>query len=277
VARDGCKLWTEVRGSAHGEAVLFCHGGPGLWDTFEPVRDAISDRFTTVRWDQRGCGRSENAGEQSFAAAISDLTVVRSLAGQNDVTLIGHSWGALLALRFALENSRAIRRLVYVSGTGIDPAREWRRSYQSRLRLRQRRFRSRIDRLQQMVRTAEQDRELAALLLAAEFPSASDALRSAFSMTGAGLRINFVANKRINDDATRYLESSDLLASCRHLETPTLIIDGACDLRPRSAVDSLHGALPNARRVTIQAAGHIPWMDRPEEFGSALHDFLRDT
>jgi len=53
-----------------------------------------------------------------------------------------------------------------------------------------------------------------------------------------------------------------------------LILDGAKDIRPRSAVDSLAEALPNATRVSLPDAAHLPWLDDPEAFRAALMSFL---
>src|SRR5262249_32574146 len=60
VADDGCLLWTEDSG--RGDPLVLCHGGPGLWDYFDDVADWLSGIATVVRWDQRGCGRSQRMG-----------------------------------------------------------------------------------------------------------------------------------------------------------------------------------------------------------------------
>jgi pimeloyl-ACP methyl ester carboxylesterase len=44
---------------------------------------------------------------------------------------------------------------------------------------------------------------------------------------------------------------------------------------PRSAVDSLAGALPNLTRVVLPGAGHVPWLEVPAEFGGHVPGFLR--
>ena len=54
-----------------------------------------------------------------------------------------------------------------------------------------------------------------------------------------------------------------------------LIIDGAADLRPRWAVDSLEQALPRVTRVVLPDVGHVPWLEVPGEFASRLLDWLR--
>jgi len=80
LAEDGCRLWTDRAGN--GSPLVLCHGGPGQWDYFDDVADMLRDHAQTVRWDQRGCGRSQRRGPYSVARSIADLDAVRDqLAG----------------------------------------------------------------------------------------------------------------------------------------------------------------------------------------------------
>ncbi len=74
----------------------------------------------------------------------------------------------------------------------------------------------------------------------------------------------------------RAMPEADLLERCRALPAsmPTLIIDGARDPRPRWGVDSLADALPDVTRVTLEASGHLPWLDEPAAFAAAVHEFV---
>jgi proline iminopeptidase len=53
-------------------------------------------------------------------------------------------------------------------------------------------------------------------------------------------------------------------------------VDGAHDVRPRWAVDSLERALPAARRVVLDGAGHLPWVEAPSAFRAAVAGFLTE-
>ena len=53
---DNCHLWTAATG--HGNPLVMCHGGPGLWDMAGSLADRLAGRLEVIRWDQRGCGRS---------------------------------------------------------------------------------------------------------------------------------------------------------------------------------------------------------------------------
>src|SRR5208282_4417446 len=106
-AEDGCRLWTAETGG--GAPLILCHGGPGLWDMFgsladplagsladplagsladplagslaDPLAGSLAGDVRVVRWDQRGCGRSERRGPYSVARSVADLDAVRGALG----------------------------------------------------------------------------------------------------------------------------------------------------------------------------------------------------
>jgi pimeloyl-ACP methyl ester carboxylesterase len=115
---DGCRLWTSEAGA--GDPLILCHGGPGLWDMFGDLVPMLADRMHVIRWDHRGCGRSARRGPYSLTRTVEDLDAVRSAYGFDRVALLGHSWGARVVLRYAIDHPDRTSRLGYVSGNGID-------------------------------------------------------------------------------------------------------------------------------------------------------------
>lgn len=270
-ADDGTRLWAEKSGE--GDPVLLCHGGPGLWDTFEDLAPLLVERGATVlRWDQRGCGRSERRGPYSVARSVADVDVVRRHFGLETVTLLGHSWGARLALHYSLAHPGRVTRLVYVSGTGIGPDSGWQPEFAGRLRAG---IGDRLPRWEQLAsrerRTEAEEREMCVLQWSADFagPDRGRALRLAERMATPWYGVNFACHAEINAE-TRTMSEHQLHAACGGLRMPVVIVDGAEDIRPRDAVDSLEQALPNVTRVTLAGAGHMPWAERPAEFAAAV-------
>ena len=127
-ADDNCRLWTEEAG--RGEPLIMCHGGPGLWDMSGSLAATLASRLRVIRWDQRGCGRSERRGPYSVARCAADLDAVRSGLGLEKTALFGHSWGATLALRYALDHPDRVSALVYACGTGLGWS--WREPFEPR-------------------------------------------------------------------------------------------------------------------------------------------------
>lgn len=251
--------------------VVLCHGGPGLWDMFGPLAEPLSARVRVIRWDQRGCGRSEHRGPYSVARSVADLDAVRSGLGFERMVVAGHSWGATLALRYALDHPERVSALVYMSGTGLGWA--WREPFYRDMAERLAPHRDRMSELRARERSPAEDRELAILQWSADF-TGSDAMSFAEQMATPWFGISWESYEAIRGELQRTWHEPELVAACRTLAVPVLIIDGARDPRPRWAVDSLAQALPAATRVVLPAAGHVPWLDAPDETRTALLDFL---
>ncbi len=263
---DGARLWTARTG--RGRPLVLCHGGPGLWDMFGDVAAMLADLATVVRWDQRGCGRSEpSAGPWTTDRFVADLDAVRRHHALDRMVLLGHSWGAQLALSYALAHPDRVAALVYVSGTGIDPVSSWRGPFEEN-------FLARLDEVpERLARWRELpvgDRERAVLHWTVEFEDRGRALEHARRMADPWFGINHECGRALNSETRRTWGTPELHAACRALDLPVLIVDGERDIRPRRAVDSLERALPNVARVTLPGAGHLPWVEDPKGFREAV-------
>jgi proline iminopeptidase len=271
VTDDGCRLWTTRTGAGH--PLVLCHGGPGFWDTFGDLAGLLAGVATVHRWDQRGCGRSDRRGPYTVDRALADLAAVLDHHGLAGTALLGHSWGAELALRYTLARPDRVTGLVYVSGTGVDPEDTWHDDYERNLRDRLGGDLERWRALKGLGRRTEaEERELDLLGLSADHVDRTRAREQVEHELTPYLGTNRECNRALNADRRRSL--GGLLGACRALRVPVLLVDGARDIRPRRAVDSLERALPAARRVVLEGAGHLPWVEDPEAFRSAVTGFL---
>ncbi|MFC1573519.1 alpha/beta fold hydrolase [Candidatus Eisenbacteria bacterium] len=129
VLNQEARLWTCSQGN--GPPMLLCSGGPGSADYLGPVASMVDDLVFTIRCEQRGCGRSSREGPYDLKTTLSDLESVRKSYGIDGWIVAGHSWGANLALAYAMEHAVATRGLVYVCGNGAQHDVDWREQYKS--------------------------------------------------------------------------------------------------------------------------------------------------
>lgn len=109
----------------------------------------------------------------------------------------------------------------------------------------------------------------------ADYPDRERALEHAGRLADPWLGINTECSRALNDERRRNWGTPGLHDACTSLDVPVLIVDGARDPRPRSAVDSLERALPRIRRATLPEAGHAPWVEDPKGFREAVAAALR--
>lgn len=112
------QLYVEDVGDVDLEPLLFIHGGPGN-GCDEKHREAFAlSRYRVVLFDQRGCARSEPQGnlhENTTQNLISDIEQIRRRLKIPKWTLVGSSWGAVLALGYAYRFRDSVQRLILKS------------------------------------------------------------------------------------------------------------------------------------------------------------------
>ncbi|MYB47731.1 MAG: alpha/beta hydrolase [Dehalococcoidia bacterium] len=276
VSANGVSLWTATQGS--GPPVALCHGGPGIYDYLGPVAAMIDDVATVHRYDQRGCGRSQDLGPYDITTFIDDLDALRAYWGYEAWTVVGYSWGASLALLYAIQYPERTSCLVYFSGTGVDPA--WHQEYRSNREVKlppTERKRFRLLNQRRLTATGEElkriKEERSYLLEKSEL---YDVTRLNDVPRYDRFPINYSLNSALNAEENRMEETGELPSKVSRIKVPTLVLDGEGDPRPRWARAHLAQLIPNSRHVTIARAGHEPWIEQPEATTRALRDFLMD-
>ncbi|BAU94481.1 alpha/beta hydrolase [Corynebacterium suranareeae] len=109
ISPDGTELSYFRKGT--GPALVITHGSIADKSDWFPVIDRLADNFTCFVYDRRGRGGSIDTAEYSMSAEIADIKTMMELAGA-DAHLLGHSYGALCTLEYALRNSLGNGRLV---------------------------------------------------------------------------------------------------------------------------------------------------------------------
>jgi len=113
-----------VRRIGAGPAAVVLHGGPGAHhDYLLPAFDALAEGRELVYYDQRGGGRSAVARDVpvGWTEHVADLEALRGTWAMDRLTLVGYSWGGLLAVLYALAHPSRVAKLALVS-----PAPTWR-------------------------------------------------------------------------------------------------------------------------------------------------------
>src|SRR5437588_169957 len=116
VELNGVRIYTRRVGD--GPPVVVLHGGPGAHhDYLLPQYDRLALGRTLLFYDQRGGGRSPVPRDTpvGWREHVADLEALRDLWGLERVTLLGYSWGGLLAVLYALEHPARIQQEVWHS------------------------------------------------------------------------------------------------------------------------------------------------------------------
>jgi proline-specific peptidase len=118
VAVPGGRVWVSTVGGGGGLTLLVLHGGPGSSHDYLVSLEALGGERPVIFYDQLGCGRSERPADPSLWRIdryVQELQAVVGALGLERFHLLGHSWGTMLALDWALEHRGPAASLTFVS------------------------------------------------------------------------------------------------------------------------------------------------------------------
>src|SRR6266849_5769343 len=102
-----------------GQPIIVLHGGPDFDHGYLlPDLDRLAEAFRLIYYDQRGRGRSADQvqpEEVTLTSDLDDLDGVRQHFQLESPALLGHSWGAVLALEYALRHPTNVSRLILMN------------------------------------------------------------------------------------------------------------------------------------------------------------------
>jgi pimeloyl-ACP methyl ester carboxylesterase len=119
MAVRGKKLAVEKQGS--GDAVVLLHGLGSTMNVWEPQVRALADRFTLIRLDLEGAGRSPFTGALSIEGWVEDLKAVLDELQIAKASFVGHSLGTLILQHFAVAYPQQIAKLVFIGVNRAPP------------------------------------------------------------------------------------------------------------------------------------------------------------
>ena len=127
-------LFARIAGEpSSGNVLIGINGGPGQSSSYMRNLERLAGaEFAVVTYDQRGAGQSTEPAEgYGFSEHAADLEAVRQAVGAQKVHIFGHSWGGIIAMRYAAAYPQNVRSIILM-GSG-PPTREATRAGQELL------------------------------------------------------------------------------------------------------------------------------------------------
>ena len=274
VSINGTELYFNRMGS--GEPMIVVHGGPLLEHGYlVPYLKPLSDRYELIFYDQRLSGRSSadlDSTEIGLDILVDDIEGIRNKFDLDKIHLTGHSWGALLAMKYALKYPSNLRSLVLLNAMPAS-SELWNREEEiiaERI--------TREDRLRrQAIVTSDlfQDNrpkaveELLLLFFRNQFQdeTLTDSLDFEIpdDYSERGRRFGYIMND---------IENYNLHPELSAMKVPTLLVYGSIEPATSISGPKLQQTLPNSEMIVIEDAGHFPFVEKPDLFLARLREFL---
>ena len=259
--------------------LILLHGGRDHSRSWDWVAQALRSDWHVIAPDLRGHGDSDwsNTGDYSALANLYDLAQLIHQRRLAPVTIVGHSYGGHLSLRYAAIYPDNVRKLVAIEGLGPSPE-----SFRKRAAVPiDKRIRDWID-----ARRAVSGR------VARRYPTLEDAYErmreanhhlteeQAHHLTVHGISQNEDGTYSWKFDNTVHVFppfdlSADQLAQLwQRITCPTLLMVGKNSWASNPAEDGRAENFSNAKVIAYDDAGHWLHHDRFEEFVADLKNFL---
>jgi proline iminopeptidase len=272
-----------------GQSIIVLHGGPDFDHGYLlPDLDRLADAFRLIYYDQRGRGKSSDRvqpGDVTLASDVDDLEKVRQHFHLKSPALLGHSWGTVLALEYAVRHPTRVSHLILMNpapASASDFA-VLRKAYLQKLG-------ADMDRQREIMASVayqEGDPEAVAARYRLHFKPALKRPED-YERLMATMKAGFISQgkegivkaRAVEDRLmldTWQMDGYDLLPKLRNLSIPTLVIFGDHDFIPGDIAVHIAGAIPNARLVTLRDCGHFTYLECADRVRNALDDFFRST
>src|SRR5581483_9817418 len=278
-----------VRTVGRGPSVIVLHGGPDFDQGYLlPDLDKLGDIARLIYYDQRGRGKSAahvRPEDVSLASDVADVDRVRRHFHLEAPVLLGHSWGAVLALEYALRNPTRVSHLILMNpapASASDLA-LFKKAYAQQLG-------SDMDRQKAILASSayqagDPDAVIAryrihfeyALKRHEDYEALMTRMAAGFRSQGnQGIVEARAVETRLMQD-TWQVPGYDLLSKLRKLHIPTLVIAGDHDFIPVDVAAHIAHAIPGARLVTLKNCGHFTYLECPNRVHDVVDAFLRSA
>lgn len=273
IAVRDVSLFVHVLG--HGYPLVLMHGGPGAdqW-TMTPFR-RLADRFTLVFYDHRCNGRSDCApvSSMTWENLTADADALRERLGFDRWAVLGHSFGGHVALEYALRYPDRLSHLVLLD-TGADS--HWAQQNAPDVLATRGHSPETVELVRRWFNGEFEPREMFRIFMRIggvyQYNNSFGGMAQAL-LAGAW-RTKFRGETFVF--ASRELMKGWTVADrLGEITVPTLVMAGRDDfIYPPECQREMAAAIPGARLVLIDRAGHNPHQEQGDDVMAAVSEFL---
>jgi pimeloyl-ACP methyl ester carboxylesterase len=271
----GISLNVKVIGK--GYPLVLMHGGPGA-DLYTLMSfRKCADKFTLVFYDHRCNGRSTGAEVSSMTMEnlTADADALRQALGFEKWAVLGHSFGGNVALEYALRYPQNLSHLLLMD-TGA--ANSWAQE-KAPQELAKRGFSPEIVILARRYFNGQiEPKEMfPSLMKLSKAYNPYTNLSQLPQMFFWGLQTKLQPETFVYSES-HFLKGWTVMDRLGEIKVPTLVMAGRDDfIYPPEHQEELAAAIPNARLVIIDRAGHNPHDEQPAETLKAVREFLANA
>ena len=277
---EGGRVWYRIVGSGNETPLLLLHGGPGAPSYYLNPLEQVSVDRPVIFYDQLGAGRSDRPSDESLwrmERFISELVSVREALGLEEVHILGHSWGSMLAVDYMLTEPDGVRSLILASP--VMSVRRWTEDAERLVAQLPEEMQQAIEHHEAAGTTDDPEYQAATKEYNKRYQSRSDPRSADLLLTFENFNAElysfmwgpseFTATGTLKD-----YEREDVLPN---LDLPVLFTAGQYDEATPESLHHFHSLVPDSRIVIFENSAHMTMLDEPEPYANTIREFLNEV
>ncbi len=259
-----------------GFPVLVLHGGPGLdHHEFGDYLDPLTDHYRLVLVDQRSQGLSERTDPSTWTLKrmAADVTALAEAGGYGHYAVLGHSYGAFVALQHAVDYAGEPGGTIVSCGI---PSKRFLAEIAAALEaFEPAELREQVAASWKAEESVETPEELVRLLhdqMPFHFADPRDPRLAGYAARTAGMVTSPDVLRHMSAAGYGGIELEDSLGDVTH---PVLVLAGRHDRAiPVEAAYATAGGLKEAELEIFEHSAHMPFVEEQDRYLAVVRDFL---
>jgi proline iminopeptidase len=272
---NGTDLFYKTIG--HGDPLIIVHGGPVLDHSyFLPQLESLSENYQLIFYDQKVSGRSSievDSATMTLDGFAEDIESIRKAFKLDKVNLLGHSWGGLIAMTYAIKYNEHLNKLI-LSNSIAPNVSEWQMEGQVvGQRATENDFLERQAIMTSGALQSQDPTEAIEKLLRISFrPQMADTTR--LNELNLYVPKDYLQRSGLFGLLAPDLTDFDLYHEINKITCPTLVLYGNREPSVYLHATRMAEAFPSGQLKVIDGAGHFPFIEKPDEFNKTVLEFL---
>jgi len=271
ISKDGTRIHIQEFGK--GEPVIFLAGGPGLNAIYmQPVWQRLSKNYRCIILNQRGTDSSlvpvVDAASMSMDNYVNDIEALRKHLRLEKLTLLGHSWGGMLAMVYLAKEPDRVKKMILLDSGGPDTSfgKVFESNFEKRLTKEDRNEIRRLD-------------SLGFSTMRGSWPGYFyDRKRALDTRDQVPLKKGVLQHREVFPiTSANYFAFSDTMKSAlKKAMIPVFLIQGREDPMGESTAMDIKKVLPQTSIHFIEKCGHLPWLENEKQVDEFFEEVKKD-
>ncbi|MHC0036428.1 proline iminopeptidase-family hydrolase [Pseudoneobacillus sp. C159] len=274
----GGKVWYRKVGDGQGVPLLVLHGGPGGMTMDSDPLVSLGDERPIIYYDQLGCGRSDRSNDSTLWTVeryVEELEQVRLALELEEVHILGHSWGTMLAASYVLTKQPKGIKSVIFSSPALSAIR-WERDQREYLKDLPKEVQDTIEVCEKANTTNSEAYQNAMIAfyerhVCRKLPWSQDLMEALEQMNPEIYGQMWGASEFT---VTGTLRDYDITNRLHELEIPSLFMCGRFDEAAPETTQYYSSLVSGAEFKVLEECSHMTYVEAPQLFSETVRDFL---